>query len=260
MRAALLSVPGAVAALALPGVAGAAPDVTLGVRALPIPGFAHTGNIAGAGASFELELRIQGNEYRGFPPGLVHANVYLPAGTGLDPSGFPTCDSSTLGPSGSGPKACPPGSTAGDVGQAQVGIETPPEAATIEPFFAPGGGLTFLTFGHNPWLVEILFKAHYVRASPPYGEKLEIEVGPNPYAPAGRRPPYRQIKTNIGTALNREHRTFYYLRMPSACPQHYLPFESELTFEGVESVPVQTVTTRFRAPCPRRAYRRRHHH
>ncbi|HXD53485.1 MAG TPA: hypothetical protein VN618_01900, partial [Solirubrobacteraceae bacterium] len=75
----------AVFALALPGAASAAPKVTFKAKAVPIPGFPHTGNIFGAGAAVEAEYTISGTEYGGFPPPLTHVNFYLPAGTKLHP-------------------------------------------------------------------------------------------------------------------------------------------------------------------------------
>src|ERR1700733_5819473 len=69
-RLALLGL--AVAMLALPAVAGAAPTVTLKVKAVPIPKnpasnggptWPGTGNIFGAGTAVEAEFTIKGTEY-----------------------------------------------------------------------------------------------------------------------------------------------------------------------------------------------------
>ena len=81
--------------------------------AVPIPGFPHTGNIYGAGAAVKSEVTISGTEYGGFPPPLIHVNVFLPKFTKLHPAGFPTCPVAYLEPSGRGPSACPKGSRAG---------------------------------------------------------------------------------------------------------------------------------------------------
>ena len=169
----------AVLALALAGVASAAPTVQFKAKAVPIPGFPHTGNIFGAGAAFESEFQISGTEYGGFPPPLEHVNVYLPAGVKLHTTGFPTCAPSVLEPSGKGPKACakakagPTGSVQGFVA---FGKEVVPETATIESFYAPGGGLEFFTFGHEPVLLEILSKGHFVNSSGLYSKKFEADV------------------------------------------------------------------------------------
>src|ERR1700735_4219282 len=84
----------ALVALALPGLAAATPTGTFKAKAGPIPGSPHTGNIFGAGAAFESEFNISGTEYGGFPPPLIHVNVFLPAGVKLHTSGFPTCNPS----------------------------------------------------------------------------------------------------------------------------------------------------------------------
>src|ERR1700735_2515485 len=77
-RLALLGL--AVATLGLPAVAGAAPAVTLKVKAVPIPKspgstggatYPGTGNILGAGTDVEAEFTIKGTEYGGFPSPLT---------------------------------------------------------------------------------------------------------------------------------------------------------------------------------------------
>ena len=90
----------AVLALALPGAASAAPTVQFKAAAVPIAGFPHTGNIKGAGAAFESEFKISGTEYGGFPPPLIHVNVFLPAGVKLHTIGLPdlpALDARTVG-------------------------------------------------------------------------------------------------------------------------------------------------------------------
>src|SRR3954453_543470 len=182
MRRAIISLTAAalgVLALALPGVASAVPTVQFKAKAVPIPGFPHTGNIFGAGAAVEAEYKISGTEYGGFPPPLTHVNFYLPAGTKLHPSGFPTCPVSTLEPSGKGPSGCPKGSSAGPVGTGEgfvaFGKEVVPEKVTIQGFYAPGGGLTFFTFGHEPVLLEILSKGRFTGSSGEFSKKFEAE-------------------------------------------------------------------------------------
>ena len=76
------------AVLGLPAAASAAPVVTFKAKAVPIPGFPHTGNILGAGAALQSQWTIKGTEYGGFPPPLIGVNVYLPAGTKIHPGGL----------------------------------------------------------------------------------------------------------------------------------------------------------------------------
>ncbi len=246
----------ALLALVLPGAASATPKVTFKAKAVPIPGFPHTGNIFGAGAAVEAEYKIEGTEYGGFPPPLTHVNFYLPAGVKLHTSGFPTCAPSVLEPSGAGPKGCKKGSKAGPTGSVQgyvaFGTEVVPESATIESFYAPGGGLTFFTFGHSPVLLEILSKAHYVNSSGLYSKKLEAEVPLVETVPGANDASVKSIKVKVGSAIRHGKKVTYYGTMPTKCPKKYLPVKSELTFAGLGGLTEQTVTAEYKAPCPRK--------
>ncbi len=246
----------ALVALALPGTASAAPKVTFKAKAVPIAGFPHTGNIFGAGAAVEAEYKIEGTEYGGFPPPLTHVNFYFPAGVKLHPSGFPTCAPSTLEPSGKGPKSCPKGSAAGPVGSVQgdvaFGKEIVPESATIESFYSPGGGITFFTFGHEPVLLEIISKAHYVNSSGLYSKKLEAEVPLVETVPGAQDASVKFIKVKAGSAYKKGGKVTYYGTMPTKCPKKYLPIKTELTFAGLGGLTQQTVTAEYHAPCPRK--------
>jgi hypothetical protein len=246
----------AIVALALPGSASAVPTVTFKAAAVPIPGFPHTGNIFGAGAAVEAEYHISGTEYGGFPPPLIHVNFYLPAGVKLHPSGFPTCAPAVLEPSGKGPKGCPKGSAAGPKGTVQgnvaFGSTIVPETASIESFYAPGGGLTFFTFGHEPVLLEILSKAHYVGSSGLYSKKLEAEVPLVETVPGAQDASVSLIKVKAGSAIKKNGKTTYYGTMPKSCPKKYLPVKTELTFAGLGGLTQQVVTAEYKAPCPRK--------
>ena len=247
---------GALIALALPGVASATPKVSFKAKAVPISGFPHTGNIFGAGAAFEAEFKIEGTEYGGFPPPLTHVNVYLPAGVKLHPSGFPTCAPSVLEPSGKGPKGCPKGSAAGPVGKGEgfvaFGTEIVPETVTIQGFYAPGGGLTFFTFGHSPVLLEILSKGHFVGSSGLFSKKFEAEVPLVETVPGAQDASVKYIKVKTGSAMRKHGKVTYYGTMPKSCPKKFLPLKAELTFAGLGGLTEQTVTAEYKAPCPRK--------
>ena len=154
----------ALALLGLAGTAAATPTVTFKAEAVPIPGYPGTGLKFGAGAAVKAEYTITGTEYEGSPPPLEGVNFYLPQGTKLHTSGFPTCAPSVLEPSGAGPKSCSASPHAGPTGEVQgfvsLGGERVRENATLESFYAPGGGLEFFTFGHTPVSLEILSKGH----------------------------------------------------------------------------------------------------
>jgi hypothetical protein len=244
-------------ALALPGVAAATPTVSFKAKAVPISGYAHTGNIYGAGAAIEAEYAISGTEYGGFPPPLIGVNVYLPAGTVLHPSGFPTCKPSTLEPSGKGPKGCPKGSAAGPrgsvTGYVAFGKTVVPENATIESFYAPGGGLTFFTFGHEPVLLEIPTSGRLVHTDNQggFGPEFSGKVPLVETVPGALDASVESIDITLGTAIRRHHKTIYYGTVPHHCPHGGFRAKTEFVFaeNGLEATPV-TVTVPVRAPCP----------
>jgi hypothetical protein len=245
-----------VLALAFAHGALATPVVTFKAEPVPIPGFPHTGFILGAGTALEAEYKISGTEYGGFPPPLIGVNFFLPAGVVLHPSGFPTCPTATLEPFGPGPRHCPEGSAAGPPGEATgfvaFGTEIVPETAKIEPFYAPGGGLTFFTFGHEPVLLEILSKGRYVGAGGLFGKKLESEVPLVETVPGAQDASVKTIRIKVGSAIRLNGKPVYYGRLPTSCAHGYLPVKTELMFAGLGGLPQQTVTVEYKAPCPRR--------
>ncbi len=231
------------------------PLVSFKAKATPIAGFAGTGNFFGAGEAIEAEYTISGNEYGGFPPPLIGVNLYLPAGVTLHSSGFPVCPPFELEPSGKGPKACArdkAGPTGAVQGWVAFGKGVAPETSTIEPFYAPGGGLEFFTFGHEPVLLEILSKGHFVDSSGLYSKKLEAVVPLAETLPGANDVSFRSIKYQFGSAIQKGGETVYFARAPLACPKRYLPYKAELTFAGLAGLSEQTVTAEYKAPCPRR--------
>ncbi len=246
-----------VVVLWLTGSASAAPVVTFKAKPVPIPGYPHTGFILGAGTALEAEYRISGTEYGGFPPPLIGINFYLPAGVVLHPQGFPICPTATLEPSGPGPKSCPKGSSAGPPGEATgyvaFGKSVVPETASIESFYAPGGGLTFFSFGHEPVLLEILSKGRYVAAGGPFAKKLESQVPLVETVPGAQDASVKSIKVEVGSAIRVNGTPVFYGRLPRRCPaSNYLPVKTEVLFAGLGGLAPQTVTVEYKAPCPRR--------
>ncbi len=242
------------AALALPSGAAAVPTVSVTAKIVPISGFPGTGNKLGAGAAVEGRITISGTEYGGFPPPLIGVNVFLPKGTVLHPSGFPTCPAATLEPSGPGPKGCPKGSHAGPPGKATgyvaFGKEVVPETATIEPFYASGGGFEFFTFGHEPVLLEILSKAHVVGASGLYSKEFIGEVPLVETVPGAQDASVKSISVKLGSAIRKGGKTIYYGRVPKSCPKGGFPGKIELTFAGLGGLTEVTVAKTLTVPCP----------
>ena len=241
-------------ALAAPGAASAAPTVTVKAKIVPIKGFPGTGNKLGAGAAIESQVTISGTEYGGFPPPLIGVNVFLPKGTVLHPTGFPTCPVATLEPTGPGPKSCPKGSRAGPVGvvhgEVAFGTKIVPETATLESFYAPGGGLEFFTFGHEPTILEVISTAHYVKASGIYSHELIAEVPLVETVPGAQDASVTSISVRVGSAIKKGGKTIYYGRVPKTCPKGGFPGKAELTFAGLGGLTETTVTKLVKVPCP----------
>jgi hypothetical protein len=235
--------------------AEATPTVTFNATPLPIPGFQGTGYSAGAGAALELEFGIAGHEYGGFPPPLIGVTLRLPRGMTLDSAGFPTCLRETLEPDGSGPRGCPRGSAAGPVGQSDgyvaFGTELVPEITTTQAFYAPGGGLTFFTFGHSPVLLEVISPVRLLTASGgEYGDQIEITDPLVETVPGAPDASTTSVDVTIGSALLRGGQPQYFMRMPESCPLGYLPYKAEFTFAGLSGLTETTVTKTFSGPCP----------
>ncbi len=245
-----------IAALAAPGSALAAPTVAIKAKIVPIPGFPGTGNKLGAGAAIESQVTISGTEYGGFPPPLVGVNVYLPKGTVLHPAGFPTCSPALLEPTGPGPQACPKASHAGPVGvvhgEVAFGSKIVPETATLESFYAPGGGLEFFTFGHEPTILEVISKAHYVNATGLYSHELIAQVPLVETVPGAQDASVTSISVKVGSAIKKNGKTTYYGRVPTKCPSGGFPGKAELTFAGLGGLTETTVTKLIKVPCPPR--------
>jgi hypothetical protein len=245
------------ALLALPGVASALPTVTFKAQAVPITGFPGTGNILGAGAAVKAEYTIAGTEYQGSPPPIIGVNFFLPSGSKLHTSGFPTCSKPTL--EQFGPIKCPKGSAAGPIGHAlgyvTFGGERVEEEAEIASFYAPGGGIEFFTDGHTPVSLEILSSGHYVNlgGGGGYGPELVTEV---PLIASVPGAPYASVKTidvKAGSAYKSKGKTVYYGRLPKKCPAGGFPIKTEVVFaENGEMSKPETVPATYKAPCPRK--------
>jgi hypothetical protein len=242
--------------LGLPAVARAAPTVTVVGRAVPIPGFPHTGNYFGAGAAVQAKITISGNEYGGFPPPLIGVSVYLPAGVRLHSQGFPTCPLNVI-VNEREPRKCPRGSAAGPPGMVSgvvaFGKEQVKEVGEILSFFAPGGGFEFLTLAHTPVLLEIPTTAHLLHPAGLGGFGPEF-VGEIPLVSTVPGAPYASVEAidiTIGAAIRRHGKPIYYGTVPRTCPRGGFRAKAEFTFaqNGVTSTP-ETVTVPVRAPCP----------
>ncbi|HWX87997.1 MAG TPA: hypothetical protein VNX67_07475, partial [Solirubrobacteraceae bacterium] len=186
-RSTLLLLCLSVAALAVPATTLAAPAVTVKAKIVPIPidpskpnspTYPGTGNILGAGAALEATLTISGTEYGGYPSPVTKVVAELPAGVKLHPQGFASCPTAIL--ESHEVQKCPKGSAAGPAGEAlgvvSFGGTRVEEKATIQAFFAQGGGLAFYTEGTSPAQLEVLATGSFTTAPPPFGPKLTVPV------------------------------------------------------------------------------------
>jgi hypothetical protein len=239
------------AVLGTSAAASAAPVVTLKVKAVPIPGFPHTGNILGAGASLQSQWTIKGTEYGGFPPPLIGVNLFLPSGTKLHPGGFVTCNPTAL--QNTGASACPPKSKFTTTGEANgvvsFGQTRVPEKVSVQGFFAPGGGLQFLTKGTEPASFEFIAAGHVTYGATPAVITTVPLVETVPGAPDAST---ESINVTGGAAFKQGKKTVYYGTVPKKCPKGGFPVKSELLFAGLGGLSPQTVTTTYKAPCPKK--------
>ncbi len=228
--------------------AGAAPTLTFKTKALPIPGFPHTGDILGAGAVIQVEGTLSGTEYGGFPPPLTGVKYYAPAGAKLHPQGFATCSPTVI--EESGPAPCPKTSVAGPKGSfggvVSFGTERVRETATVQPFFAPGGNLEFFADGVTPVSIEILATGHVVSSAPPFGLEVVGEVPLIETVPGALDASVQEGTITVGAAYRRGKRTIAYVTLPQRCPQGSWPVKVELSFLGGA-----TAEASYKMPCPK---------
>jgi hypothetical protein len=237
------------AVLGVTSAASAAPMFTFKTKALPIPGFPGTGDILGAGAIIELEAKITGTEYGGFPPPLTGVKYFAPAGAKLHPRGFVTCSPVVIEESGPGP--CPKQSIAGPkgfgVGVVSFGNERVEEKASVQPFFAPGGNLEFFVDGTTPVSLEILASGHVVNFAPPFGLEVIGEVPLIESVPGAPDASFEQGTVEVGAAYRQGRKTISYVTVPKKCPRGGLPVKVELSFLGGA-----TAEAAYKMPCPKK--------
>ena len=234
------------AVLGVPAVASAAPTVTLFAKAIPIAGIGGTGNCYGCAAALEVKYTIKGTEGPGgVPSPLTKVTFFLPKGSKIHPGGFVTCSPSVL--ENTGPSACPKKSQASPVGSAgvaqRIGEETVHETATLQAFFAPGGGLQFYTNAASPISAQLIAATgHYV------GLEFISDVKLITTLPGAPPVSTESINLKVGAAFKKGKTVTSYGTLPKKgqCPKGGFPIKSELTFQTGE-----TVTANYKAPCPK---------
>lgn len=232
-----------------PSPAVAVPTAAFTIRAVAIPRFPGTGDILGAGAVIQGTAKISGTEYGGAAPPLLGVRFYAPHGAVLNPRGFATCSPTVL--EQSGPRLCPRRSVAGPkgfaIGTVSFGEERVPERASVQPFFAPGGGLTAFIDGTTPVLVEVLAKARLLQSSPPFGPELTGEIPLIETVPGALDASFEEGAVSVGAAYKLGGRTVSYITLPKRCPPGGWPTKAEVSFLGGA-----TAQATYTMPCPPR--------
>ncbi len=244
------------AVLGLPAVASAATVTGVKASILPIPGFPETGNILGAGAEIEVEGKLEGNELvGGLPLQTRRLVIYFPAGTKIDPTGFPTCTAHKL--EEVGPEGCPKQSRIADgtVGVAdQIGAgEATRETGALEVYAAPGNGVVAYANAAAPISAQIVIPAHWETAPAPYGPKLTFEIPLVDSVPGAPPVSGTSLHVKAGAAIRKHGKTYYYGRVPKKCPKGGFPGKGEVTLEGG-----QNIVTELKVPCPTRSLKKHH--
>jgi hypothetical protein len=116
---------------------------------------------------------------------------------------------------------------------------------SIQPFFAPDGGLTFYVEGRTPSFFQILEEANWVTASAPYGPELIAEVPLVETVPGADDASVLSFKVKVGAAYKQAKKTVSYLTLPKRCPKGGFPIKAELKFMSGE-----VVTVAYKQPCP----------
>ena len=175
----------------------------------------------------------------------------------MHPAGFPTCPDVILLVEKE-PARCPPGSRAGPTGTVQgivaFGDTRVPEESTVESFFAPGGGLNFFTFGHDPVSLEIPSTARYenLAGAGGAGPELLAQVPLVETVPGAPDASVERIDLRVGAAMRVHSHVVYYGTVPASCPKAGFTVRTVLTFAGLGGLSPQSVSRQYTAPCPRR--------
>ena len=175
-----------------------------------------------------------GDRIRWLPAAAHGVDLYAPAGAKLNGKGFATCAPSVI--QEKGPSACSKKSTAGPKGSASgvvsFGTERVQETVSVQPFFAPGGGLEFFVDGVSPVSIEILSKGSITGAAPPFGQEFIAEVPLIESVPGALDASAKEINVTVGAASKQGKKTSYYLVIPKKCPPGGFPRKAVMSFLG----------------------------
>jgi hypothetical protein len=250
------------AAVLVPPTASAKPAVTMSAAAAPIPmnplephsrAWAHTGNMARAGAELEATFTITGTEYLGLPNPLRRVMIALPKGIKVTTRGFASCrlPHGNWRKTGEAP-LCTQKAYAGAVsevlGAANIGGSNLPVQFRQGAFFtSSGGGLGFWSLNVSNWLSgEGLLPATLKPADGGY--KLTENLPP--FTAAGVTDiSTESITVALGAAYKQGGKLVSYLTMPTACPTGGYPVKAELSFGAGAESSWETVAVALKEAC-----------
>lgn len=245
---------GALSLGGLTAAASATPTVTARAAIVPIPKdprksngptWPGTGDILGAGAALEIEGKISGTEYGGFPSPVKQIKVFLPKGTKVNESGFARCSKTILHEKG--PAGCPLKSYASPPGEANgvvsFGGERVKERVTVQGFFNTEGGLIFSIIGTTPVSLEEFATATY--ANTPAGVVGTAQIPLIETVPGALAASAEQFKIKLGAAYKKNGKLHSFGTVPSKCKGR-LTGKYEVTFYSGETVPGSVSV-----PCPK---------
>jgi hypothetical protein len=245
---------GALGSSGLTAVASAAPTITTRAAIVPIPinprknggpTYPGTGDILGAPAALEIEGKISGTEYGGFPSPVKQIKVFFPKGTKVDSSGFASCSETILHQSGAA--GCPLKSIASPPGEANgvvsFGSERVHERVAVQGFFAGGSNLIFQIVGTTPVSLEEFATATYLNT--PTGVIGTAQIPLIETVPGALAASDEQFKIKLGAAYKKGKKLISFGTVPNKC-KGGLTGRAEVTFYSGETVPVSVTL-----PCPK---------
>lgn len=249
---------GALGFSGLTAVASATPTITAKATIVPIPinprtatgpTYPGTGDMLGAPAALEIEGKISGSEYGGFPSPLKQVKVFLPKGVKVSESGFARCSESIL--RASGPAGCPLRSIASAPGEAtgavSFGGERVHERVSVQAFFNSGGGLIFSIVGTTPVSLEEF--ATLAFANGPAGQIATAEIPLIETVPGALAASAEQFKIKLGAAFKKGKKLVSFGTVPNTCKNGFTA-KVEASFYSGETVPLSVTV-----PCPKGARR-----
>src|SRR5207302_10220782 len=121
------------------------------------------------------------------------------------------------------------------------GTERVPEEATIEPFFAPGGGILLFLAGHSPVSLEVIAAGHYEPASGSFGPRVNVELPLVETVPGAPFMSITEAIVNLGASRREGAAEVASVIAPGGCPAGSFGWRVDGRF-GDENKPLPETT------------------